>query len=279
MKFTKKIITVMMTAALAATMMFGGATAFAAQAIDVNTCTQVEFDRRNTQTNLSFRPTQSGEYTFESSDITNDALKPSIKIYQGSTLQGEAGGDGENFSLTLELVAGKNYQIKAIGYGLRNDAEGSYTLTLTTSIVSDLVIADREPTDEATVNAPASIVISDPDASLKNFVERLYRDVLGRQFDVAGRDHWVSMLRHTNATGSSVANGFFNSQEFTNKNMSNEQFVKTLYRVFFDRTPSAAEVANWVNAMNNGATRSQIIAGFEGSQEWARTCAYFGINV
>ena len=279
MKFTKKIITVMMTAALAATMMFGGATAFAAQAIDVNTCTQVEFDRRNTQTNLSFRPTQSGEYTFESSDITNDALKPSIKIYQGSTLQGEAGGDGENFSLTLELVAGKNYQIKAIGYGLRNDAEGSYTLTLTTSIVSDLVIADREPTDEATVNAPASIVASDPDASLKNFVERLYRDVLGRQFDVAGRDHWVSMLRHTNATGSSVANGFFNSQEFTNKNMSNEQFVKTLYRVFFDRTPSAAEVANWVNAMNNGATRSQIIAGFEGSQEWARTCAYFGINV
>jgi hypothetical protein len=279
MKFTKKIITVMMTAALAATMMFGGATAFAAQAIDVNTCTQVEFDRRNTQTNLSFRPTQSGEYTFESSDITNDALKPSIKIYQGSTLQGEAGGDGENFSLTLDLVAGKNYQIKAIGYGLRNDAEGSYTLTLTTSIVSDLVIADREPTDEATVNAPASIVVSDPDASLKNFVERLYRDVLGRQFDVAGRDHWVSMLRHTNATGSSVANGFFNSQEFTNKNMSNEQFVKTLYRVFFDRTPSAAEVANWVNAMNNGATRSQIIAGFEGSQEWARTCAYFGINV
>lgn len=279
MKFTKKIITVMMTAALAATMMFGGATAFAAQAIDVNTCTQVEFDRRNTQTNLSFRPTQSGEYTFESSDITNDALKPSIKIYQGSTLQGEAGGDGENFSLTLDLVAGKNYQIKAIGYGLRNDAEGSYTLTLTTSIVSDLVIADREPTDEATVNAPASIVVSDPDASLKNFVERLYRDVLGRQFDVAGRDHWVSMLRHTNATGSSVANGFFNSQEFANKNMSNEQFVKTLYRVFFDRTPSAAEIANWVNAMNNGATRSQIIAGFEGSQEWARTCAYFGINV
>lgn len=279
MKFTKKIITVMMTAALAATMMFGGATAFAAQAIDVNTCTQVEFDRRNTQTNLSFRPTQSGEYTFESSDITNDALKPSIKIYQGSTLQGEAGGDGENFSLTLDLVAGKNYQIKAIGYGLRNDAEGSYTLTLTTSIVSDLVIADREPTDEATVNAPASIVVSDPDASLKNFVERLYRDVLGRQFDVAGRDHWVSMLRHTNATGSSVANGFFNSQEFTNKNMSNEQFVATLYRVFFDRTASASEIANWVNAMNNGATRSQIIAGFEGSQEWARTCAYFGINV
>ena len=287
MKFTKKIITVMMTAALAATMMFGGATAFAAQAIDVNTCTQVEFDRRNTQTNLSFRPTQSGEYTFESSDITNDALKPSIKIYQGSTLQGEAGGDGENFSLTLDLVAGKNYQIKAIGYGLRNDAEGSYTLTLTTSIVSDLVIADREPTAEANIApaAPAastpaaSVVVSDPHASLKNFVERLYRDVLGRQFDVAGRDYWVDMLLHTNATGSSVANGFFNSQEFMNKKMSNEQFVATLYRVFFDRTASAAEIANWTNAMNNGATRAQVIAGFEGSQEWARTCAYFGINV
>ena len=286
MKFTKKIITVMMTAALAATMMFGGATAFAAQAIDVNTCTQVEFDRRNTQTNLSFRPAQSGEYTFESSMISDEALKPSIKIYQGSTLQGEAGGNGENYSLTLTLEAGKNYQVKAIGYGLRNDEEASYILTVTTNIVSDLVIADREMTAEAqtaavtpATPAPASIVAPDPDASLKNFVERLYRDVLGRQFDTAGRDHWVSLLRHTNATGSSVANGFFNSQEFTNKRMSNEQFVATLYRVFFDRTASAAEIANWTNAMNHGATRAQVIAGFEGSQEWARTCAYFGINV
>lgn len=302
MKFTKKIITVMMTAALAATMMFGGATAFAAQAIDVNTCTQVEFDRRNTQTNLSFRPAQSGEYTFESSMISDEALKPSIKIYQGSTLQGEAGGNGENYSLTLTLEAGKNYQVKAIGYGLRNDEEASYILTVTTNIVSDLVIADREPTAEAniapvepstpstpaapaapaasTASTPAaSIVASDPNASLKNFVERLYRDVLGRQFDVAGRDHWVDMLLHTDATGSSVANGFFNSQEFINKKMSNEQFVATLYRVFFDRTASASEIANWTTAMDNGATRAQVIAGFEGSQEWARTCAYFGINV
>ena len=298
MKFTKKIITVMMTAALAATMMFGGATAFAAEAIDVNTCTVVEFEDRTTQKNLSFRPTQSGEYTFSSSEISNEALRPSIKIYQGSKLQGQAGGDGQNFEITLTLEAGKNYQVKCIGYGLNNGDEGSYILTITTDIVSDLEIADRVPTNEAApapapapaaapapavtpaaAAAPATIVAPDPDASLKNFVERLYRDVLGRQFDTAGRDHWVSLLRHTSATGSSVANGFFNSQEFANKKMSNEQFVITLYRVFFDRTASAAEIANWTNAMNNGATRAQIIAGFEGSQEWARTCAYFGINV
>lgn len=286
MKFTKKIITVMMTAALAATMMFGGATAFAAEAIDVNTCTVVEFEDRTTQKNLSFRPTQSGEYTFSSSEISNEDLRPSIKIYQGSKLQGQAGGDGQNFEITLTLEAGKNYQVKCIGYGLNNGDEGSYILTITTDIVSDLEIADRVPTNEAApAPAPAAaasrttIVEPDPDASLKNFVERLYRDVLGRQFDTAGRNHWVSLLRHTSATGSSVANGFFNSQEFANKKMSNEQFVITLYRVFFDRTASAAEIANWTNAMNNGATRAQIIAGFEGSQEWARTCAYFGINV
>lgn len=279
MKFTKKIITTFMTAALAVTMIFGGAATFAAEAIDVNTCTVVEFEGRTTQKNLSFRPTQSGEYTFTSSDITNEDLIPIIRIYQGSKLQGEAGGDGENFELTLTLEEGKNYQVKAIGYGLDGD-EGSYTLTLTTNIVSDLVIADRHMTDEATaLEQPAAVTPSDPDASLKNFVERLYRDVLGRQFDTAGRDHWVSLLRHTNATGSSVANGFFNSREFLNKNMSNDQFVRTLYRVFFDRTPSNAEVANWTRAMQNGATRAQVIAGFEGSQEWARTCAYFEINV
>ena len=300
MKFTKKIITVMMTAALAATMMFGGATAFAAEAVDVNTCTVVEFEDRTTQKNLSFRPTQSGEYTFSSSEISNGDLRPSIKIYQGSKLQGQAGGDGQDFEITLTLEAGKNYQVKCIGYGLNSGDEGSYILTITTDIVSDLEIADRVPTNEAApapapaaaapapaaapvpapaAAAPATIVAPDPDASLKNFVERLYRDVLGRQFDTAGRDHWVSLLRHTSATGSSVANGFFNSQEFANKKMSNEQFVITLYRVFFDRTASASEIANWTNAMNNGATRAQIIAGFEGSQEWARTCAYFGINV
>ena len=69
------------------------------------------------------------------------------------------------------------------------------------------------------------------------------------------------------------------SSEFTGRDLSDEQFVRTLYKVFFNRTASAAEVANWTSALADGATRSEIINGFTGSSEWAETCAFYKVNV
>ena len=115
--------------------------------------------------------------------------------------------------------------------------------------------------------------------SVQNFVENLYISVLGRQYDVTGRDAWVDLIINHNGTGSQVVRGFLNSPEFIGRNQSDEEFVITLYKVFFNRTPAASEVANWTSALANGASRNQVISGFTGSAEWAQVCTYYGINV
>ena len=114
--------------------------------------------------------------------------------------------------------------------------------------------------------------------TIETFVESLYVRILDRTYDPVGRDYWLSRLME-NGTATTVVSGFLNSAEFSAKNMSNEEFVAVCYSVFCNRTASAAEVAAWVDALNNGATRTEVVNGFAASSEWATICGYFCVNV
>ena len=114
--------------------------------------------------------------------------------------------------------------------------------------------------------------------TIGGFVDRLYTYTLHRSADEAGRAYWVDLLSSRSRSGSEVANGFFFSQEFIGLNLTNEQFVTTLYWVFFDRSPDQAGYAYWLDKLNGGMTRAQVISGFTGSVEWAGICNQFGIN-
>ena len=75
-----------------------------------------------------------------------------------------------------------------------------------------------------------------------------------------------------------MAYGFIFSEEFTNKNLSNEQYVDTLYATFFDRAPDAAGKADWLGKLNRGkATREQVLDGFLGAEEFANLVKSFGL--
>ena len=126
--------------------------------------------------------------------------------------------------------------------------------------------------------APVTQVAGAVRTGVEGFVDRLYVNALNRNADESGRAYWINILNAKEQTGTQVANGFFNSVEFASRNLNNEQFVQTLYKVFFDRKPDQAGLDNWINALNNGATRFQVIAGFTGSSEWTDTCNAYGIN-
>lgn len=127
-------------------------------------------------------------------------------------------------------------------------------------------------------SAPATLVAGAARTGAEGFVDRLYVNALNRNADESGRAYWINLLTSKAKSGTQVANGFFGSLEFTNRNLSNEQFVKTLYKVFFDREPDQAGLETWVNALNNGTSRSQVIAGFTASTEWTTTCNAYGID-
>jgi hypothetical protein len=67
------------------------------------------------------------------------------------------------------------------------------------------------------------------------FVTRFYEECLGRSPEPAGLMFWVNSLIDGSKTGSDVARGFVKSTEFKNGNTSNEDYLKILYKAFFDR--------------------------------------------
>jgi hypothetical protein len=97
---------------------------------------------------------------------------------------------------------------------------------------------------------------------------RLYQAALNRAPDATGLAFWSNALRN-GATVTQLAEGFESSAEFLQKYgaLSTTDFVTQLYRNALGRAPDASGEQNWVNAINNGMTRAQVLVGFSDSTE------------
>ncbi len=115
-------------------------------------------------------------------------------------------------------------------------------------------------------------------SDVEAFVTRFYQQCLGRVPDQQGLDGWVNALLNGSLTGADVANGFILSDEFINRNTTNEDFVVILYRAFFNREPDDAGYSGWLNYLYDGNSRSDALNGFVSSQEFYNLCAQYGIK-
>ena len=159
---------------------------------------------------------------------------------------------------------------------------GNITFTYTfeaESVDPDPVTPDPEPVTPSDTPAPVITPEQIQRMAVEHFVERLYVEALGRQFDKNGRDAWADILM-AGGSASAVARGFFGSREFLNRDLTNEEFVTILYKVFYDSVPQTGSYTNWVDALyNDTMTRSELIDNFISSYEWASFCARYGVNV
>ena len=131
--------------------------------------------------------------------------------------------------------------------------------------------------DMASLSLDALTVQGEYDA-VEQFVIRLYREVLGRDYDKKGLNDWVSLLRSGVCTGTNVAHGFFFSIEFIGKKVSNDVYVDTLYSALLDRGPDAAGRAHWHAQLSSGLPREDIFSGFVNSTEFTKLCGRYGIT-
>ena len=111
-----------------------------------------------------------------------------------------------------------------------------------------------------------------------DFVERLYTQVLGRSSDPVGLQGWANVLKNNGDTGANVAYGFVFSEEYKNRNVSNEYYVAMLYRTFLNREPDIAGYNGWVDALESGLSRLHVFKGFAESVEYTKLCASYGIT-
>lgn len=114
---------------------------------------------------------------------------------------------------------------------------------------------------------------------LTTFVSRLYTKALGREYDVRGLNDWCNrILSGEWSINDASTIGFFTSPEFLAKNLSNDEYVKVLYRTFFDREYDQAGYDDWMNRLAKGTSRNEVMLGFANSREFAELKASFGLR-
>ncbi len=109
------------------------------------------------------------------------------------------------------------------------------------------------------------------------FVARMYRICFGRLGDQGGQADWTSKLLRGELTGIDCAAGFINSNEYQNLNLSNEDYIRNMYRTFLGREADETGFNDWVSQLENGNTRDEIFAGFANSTEFQSICDGYGI--
>ena len=116
------------------------------------------------------------------------------------------------------------------------------------------------------------------DTPVREFIERLYSNILGRKSDENGIADWTKLLLDGSQNGVTVGYGFVFSDEFVNYGYTNEQKVDILYATFLNRLSDTEGKKVWVEALNSGVDLEKIYEGFVMSEEYAGICTSYGIT-
>lgn len=123
-----------------------------------------------------------------------------------------------------------------------------------------------------------SVSAADGSEGTEGFVRRLYELILEREADSEGLLDWTSQLNEGRTSGADVSRGFIYSDEFKERNLTDEEYVEVLYQTFLDRNSDEAGKAYWMNYLSKGITRDYVFAGFVNSSEFDKICSSYGIN-
>ena len=202
---------------------------------------------------------------------TGKEIKPSIVLTDGID---EVPVDSKNFKVTYKNntnVGTASFTIEGKGY-YYGKVSGTF------KIVAGSATPTAKPGSKP-ASKPVITPSGDPKTSIMDFVKRIYIYVLDREPEAEGAAFWSDELYSFRRTGAEVAQGFIFSPEFEARGTSDEEFVTILYNTFFGRKPEAEGLDFWLNELSSGnKDRVAVANGFIYSQEWADTCASYGIR-
>ena len=181
----------------------------------------------------------------------------------------------EDIQLQMNLNGTGDKDIKITGFTYDDDK----TIVLTFDKVAQ---TDKAQKFTLTVTLDGKSVTTDEinvDAKdlIRDFVVRLYTQLLGRKPDEAGLESWTEVLRSQKEQGAKVAQGFVESPEFKKRNLSDKEYISILYRTFLDREADAAGLAAWQKLLDDGLSRLYVFKGFAESDEFTEICNSYGI--
>ncbi len=106
------------------------------------------------------------------------------------------------------------------------------------------------------------------DDKLQAFIDRLYNYIMDREPGEKEIEYWRNAIKDKKVDLKYMVKYFFFSPEFTNKNVSDEEFVKKAFKTILDRDPDKEGFNYWVNKLTNGESRESVVDKFLSSEEF-----------
>lgn len=146
----------------------------------------------------------------------------------------------------------------------------------------NLVDAEKLVLVDAEVTLPENgFVVRFDEGGVGGYAYRLYKAAFDRTPDTKGLGSWIKYLDE-GGNRDFVAQSFVSSFEFSTKYgpLDTQGFVQRLYNNVLGRDGEAAGVYGWVDGLNNGLTRAQVLQGFsESSENISKTAALTGNGI
>ena len=141
------------------------------------------------------------------------------------------------------------------------------TVTKTENNVTKVEIVNPSDTENAQLGtAVQAIYINEEKA--KEFIGRCYRCILGREASQSELDGWIGQMLNGTKTADQIARGFLFSGEFKDKNVSNDELVKILYRVYLNREADAEGLETWTQKLDEGISLNELLNIFSTTNEF-----------
>jgi len=141
---------------------------------------------------------------------------------------------------------------------------------------TDVVLGFSESREfqNTTRTEATNFALNSAEANWTDDVYRMYQATLNRAPDLGGFENWVSNLAN-GADLSDVISGFVTSREFQNTYgmLDDEEFVQLLYKNVLGREGDSAGVAGWLDVLEAGGPRAEVVRGFSQSEEFINSTA------
>ena len=118
----------------------------------------------------------------------------------------------------------------------------------------------------------------DYNRNLTAFVGRCYAEALNRQGESGGLNYWCGQIISGSQTPKQVAAGFVFSQELNDRNLSDEEKIDLLYRLYLGRPADQGGKEYWMSQMAAGMGFDQLNEGFANSAEFAGIVQSYGLQ-
>lgn len=186
------------------------------------------------------------------------------------TFNGRASDEDGRNAWVSQLEAGVTREKVFEGFVMSDEFRG---------ICEDCGIEVGKPED-VDAFAEALALYRNQNADLTKFVARWYTKALGRSFDEEGLEAWCrAIITGENSPRDAAAYGFFFSDEFRAKDLTDEEYVQILYSTFCGRNADEQGLEAWCAVLADGEEgRDDIIDGFANSDEFRAILAEFKLD-